>query len=191
MFVGAIPKPMVEQVVELLPLEQWGGRVWIGCSGSFRFESALAQRFPGARVVSNDVSLLSSAIGFLAVERPLAMRFTGRLDWLEELLEDAAPIRRVAGIVLALELARFKGANEYAQAHFAHYRANADGYLDTAEGKLSKILAGLRIEDFFCGDFREQADRAREQGGGVVAFPPTYKGIYERNYRFVDENTEW
>jgi hypothetical protein len=55
--------------------------------------------------------------------------------------------------------------------------------------RLGALLDGLDIASFHPGDFREQARRATEVGGGVAAFPPTYKNGYERLYRFVDECT--
>jgi len=53
------------------------------------------------------------------------------------------------------------------------------------------MLAAADIESFYAGDFRRQAIKAAEQGGCVVAFPPTYKGGYERLYKFIDANTRW
>ncbi len=50
---------------------------------------------------------------------------------------------------------------------------------------------GLSDAAVNAGDFRHQVARAVETGGGIAAFPPTYKGGYERLYKFVDENTEW
>ena len=88
-------------------------------------------------------------------------------------------------------MAKYKGANPYAQAHFAHYEERFVEFLAPVWKRLDAFLEGLHIASFHPGDFREQARRAAEVGGGVAAFPPTYKNGYERLYRFVDQNTDW
>jgi hypothetical protein len=88
-------------------------------------------------------------------------------------------------------MAKYKGDNAYARAHFAHYEERFADFLAPVRTRLDALLTKLDLSSFHAGDFREQARRAAEVGGGVAAFPPTYKNGYERLYRFVDDNTDW
>ena len=188
MFVGAVPAPAVEQITRIVPFGEWGD-VHIGCSGSFRVERAIGQRHPNARLHSNDVSLLSCGLGALGMGQTFPLTFRGRLDFIEG--EVSSFTERVAAVLVALEMAQYKAGNAHAVTHFRHYRENFERYLESAVAKLTKFLDGLEIENFTPGDFRDQVKRAAETGGGIAAFPPTYKGGYERLYRFVDDNVDW
>lgn len=77
---------------------------------------------PSVAVHGNDVSLLTCALGRLARGESFALRFKGRLGFIEELLalEDFAG--RVAAVTVGLEIAKYKTSNAFTQAHFAHYR---------------------------------------------------------------------
>jgi hypothetical protein len=54
-------------------------------------------RSPSIAVHSNDVSLLSCALGALATDTAFPITFTGRLAFVEELLADRPFAARVAG----------------------------------------------------------------------------------------------
>jgi hypothetical protein len=190
MFVGAVPLPAVEQITRTVPFGDWR-EVFVGCSGSFRFDRAVKTVHPSVRVHSNDVSLLSCSLGALATGAAFPIRFTGRLAFMEEALDGQPFAARVAAVEVALEMAKYKAKNAYAEAHFAHYRDRFADFLTPAVARLATFLEGLEVASFHPGDFREQARRAAEAGGGVAAFPPTYKSGYERLYRFVDDNTGW
>ncbi|MBI1207233.1 MAG: hypothetical protein GC191_08085 [Azospirillum sp.] len=188
MFTGAVPKPALEQITRVVDFSAWN-KVFVGCSGSFRFERAVRQRHPGVELVSNDVSLLTCAIGALATGWVFPIAFTGRLAFVEDHVADFAD--RVAAVTVALEMAKYKGANAWAESHFSFYREGFAGHLARARASVLGFVAGLPLTGFHAGDFRDQVGRAAAEGGGVAAFPPTYKGGYERLYRFLEENSEW
>jgi hypothetical protein len=190
MFVGAVPRPAVEQITRSVPFADWG-QVFVGCSGSFRFDRAVRDVHPTVAVHSNDVSLLSCSLGALATGGEFPIVFKGRLAFIEELISGQPFVARAAAVEVALEMAKYKGTNPYAQAHFAHYEERFAEFLAPVWKRLDAFLEGLHIASFHPGDFREQAKRAAEVGGGVAAFPPTYKNGYERLYRFVEQNTDW
>ena len=73
MFIGAVPKEVIGQVLSTVPFDEWRD-VYVGCSGSFRFDRAVKMRHPGCRVYSNDVSLLTCSIGALAKGREFEIR---------------------------------------------------------------------------------------------------------------------
>ena len=62
MFTGAVPRPVVEQILRTVDFGAWGD-VYVCCSGSFRVDRAIKERHPNARIHSNDVSLLSCGLG--------------------------------------------------------------------------------------------------------------------------------
>jgi hypothetical protein len=96
--------------------------VYVGCSGSFRFDRAVKMRHPGCRVYSNDVSLLTCSIGALAMGREFDIRFNGALEFVEPAIDGLDFRGRVAAVMVAAAMGQFTGKNEYAQAHFRHYR---------------------------------------------------------------------
>ncbi len=155
-----------------------------------RVDRAIKAGYPACRVISNDVSLFSVALGHLLTGRPVDVRFTGRLAFIEGRI-GGAPAERVAAVMVAVDMARYRGKNEWAQTHFAHYETAFADFLRRARERLDAMLAGPRPDGFVAGDFRQMPALARKAGGGIVAFPPTYKGGYERLFRFVDDNTEW
>jgi hypothetical protein len=189
-FAGAIPKETISQLFCVFDFDAVK-RVRICCSGSFRFEQALTKRYPALELYSNDVSLLSTSIGRYLSGDPLAFRFTGALSWLEDPLAAASPLERIAAVALAIDISRFRGASAFARSHMAHYRANLPHYLGATTEKIRKYLDGLKIADFWCGDFRTHAERAAKDGSLVVSWPPTIKSAYERDFRYVNANTEW
>ena len=190
MFVGAVPKEFIAQILDVVPFDQWGG-VHVCCSGSFRPEVALRQRYPDLPIVGNDVSLLSVAIGELAVGRLLEFRFRERLAPLEEILAGCDQTDRVAVVLIAQEMAVYRGRNAHAQGMFEHYLAHFEAFLAPARDKLVTLVRDLASTDFFAGDFRVHAARAAAAGAGILAFPPTYKNGYERIYKFLGDNVEW
>src|ERR1035437_6014376 len=190
MFIGAVPKEVISQVLATVPFDAWGD-VYVGCSGSFRFDRAVKMRHPGCRVYSNDVSLLTCSIGALAMGREFEIRFKGALDFVEGAVAGLDFRGRVAAVMVAASMGKFTSKNEFARTHFRHYCEHFREVVDSALPKLAVLVAEIKIEEYYGGDFLLQADRAEKSGGGVAAFAPTYKGGYERIYRLVNENTEW
>jgi hypothetical protein len=190
MFVGAVPKEVVQQMLATVAFDEWGD-VFIGCSGSFRVDRAIKMRHPTVRVHSNDVSLLTCSVGALAMGRTFDIRFRDELAFVEELMQGAGFERRVGAVMVACAMGQFTGKNEFARSHFAHYRAHFEDYLFDTLPKLRTLVSEIKIEAFHAGDFLEQVDRAAAAGGGFACFAPTYKGGYERIYRLVNANTDW
>lgn len=186
MFVGAIPKQLAQQIVGGYRID---APMFVGCSGSFRLEKAVAA-VSDCRIVSNDVSLFSCSIGALAAGVEIDISFTGRLAFLERITRGDFR-RKVAAVCFALVASRYKGDNAFARAHFAHMQANADALIEKEAEKLSRFMQGLRVDRFEPGDFLDQVERAKGEGGIFMSFPPTYGGGYERMFRFIEQNTKW
>jgi hypothetical protein len=190
MFVGAVPKPAIEQITRSVPFDEWG-EVFVGCSGSFRFDRAVKARHPTVKVHSNDVSLLSCSIGALATGAEFDIEFVGDLAFVQDVVGELPFLARVAAVEVVMEMAKYRAPNIYAVTHYEHYRSRFRDFLAPAMARLESFLVGLDIDSFLPGDFRQQAQRAAAAGGGVATFSPTWKNGYERLYRFLDENTRW
>jgi hypothetical protein len=186
MFIGSIPKKLITQILGNIHLKP---RVYIGCSGSFRTEHAIKNLMPDKQVYGNDVSLLSCAVGSLLTDQKIDVEFSGRLEPLNQLRGDA--VANTAAICLAITLARFKGNNQYSQAHFAHIMRNLPEFYRIEREKLLRYTDGFTIDGFHAGDFHQQIDAARDNDGTVIMFAPTYKGGYENIYKFVNTSVNW
>ena len=62
MFIGAVPMPVVNQLLRAVDCSSWP-EIFVCCSGSFRVDRALKDRYPDKAVRGNDVSLVSCAVG--------------------------------------------------------------------------------------------------------------------------------
>ncbi len=190
LFVGAVPKACVEQVFRCVDMPRV--RVaFVCCSGSFRFEHALAERYPSVAVHSNDVSLFSVALGTYAAGELRRFRFVNEFEGLEQLLEGRAELDRIVALTLTVRMCHFRGKNEHARQHRRHYLDNFEHYLEASRERVKRYVDSLKIQSFFAGDFREQARRGIEQGATIFAWPPTHRGDYENFYKSVEAGVEW
>jgi hypothetical protein len=192
MFIGGLPDGVLHQIVHSTDIGTWPS-VWVMCSGAFRIERTLHKYFPALEIHSNDVSLLTCAVGTLASGGTFDIRYKGALEWFEEHLADAGFGDRVSALLVAGQISRFATgkANAYKAAHVEHIKGRFPELLDKARQKIANVTANLSVDSFHPGDFRDQPTRALEAGGGVIGFPPTYKGGYEALYRFLHGNIDW
>lgn len=145
MFTGLVPVPVIQQLLEVVPFAEWGD-VFCCCSGSFRVDGAIKRRFPLAQVHSNDVSLLSCGLGALLAGGGFSLRFHGRLEFVESHVDTFSD--RVAAVLVCLEMAKYKAANDYAVAHFGEYRENFDKLLALAKATVARFTEGVHIDTF-------------------------------------------
>ncbi len=190
MFLGTVPNAFVQQMLAVVDFENWE-RVHVCCSGTFKVDRVLRKRFPDLKIYSNDVSLYSTALGRLFTGAELEFEFTERLGFIEAILHGEPYINRVAALLVALEMSRFKSKHPYYQRHFRYYEQRFEQYLEAGVGKLSKSMEPGLLTGYFAGDWLIHIDRAIKSGSGIVAFPPFYKGGYEAQFRFIDQNTKW
>ena len=191
MFFGAVPTECIQQVFKIMDIERWSA-AYVCCSGSFRLERALSGAFPELAIHSNDVSVYSAVIGGLATGRPVDVRFTGQLAFVEEILGEADPLDRAAAVLVACEMSRYaRATTRYNRTHFDYYRDRFPDYLARTRAKTARALETMRVTSYFSGDWRSHAEHAVEAGAGILAFPPFFKGDYEAQFRFIDENITW
>ena len=191
-FLGVLPTKLVATIGRICRPQEWN-EVFTACSGTFRIERGLRCIDPAIKLHSNDVSLFSTAIGRNAINDPLPYTFTGQLAFVEELgLDD--PRDRIAAINVALSYASFvksKNPTRFNITRAEHMKHGFRGYVAEARKGLDKLLDQISIQSYFAGDFRDHIEHAIERKAGVLAFPPTFRGGYEKMFEFVHANVEW
>lgn len=193
MFIGSVPKDVMLQMHHIVDFENYNN-AWVLCSGSFRVDSSISSTYEKLKVHSNDVNILSVSIGQLAVNETVKFEFINKLAFVEEYLTSrngCGFIDRVASIAASMQIAKFSSKNEYNQLHQKHIIQNFGIFQQKAKESIQRLLDKLPIASFTPGDFIEQAKKARPETDIVIAFPPTYKGGYERIFKFVSENISW
>lgn len=190
-FLGVVPTTLIETIVDICKPQDWPA-VYVACSGTFRTERGLLSKFPKLEVQSNDVSLLSTALGLAGAGKRLDFKFKGELAWIED-LGLAATQDRVAAVLLALTYSSYaKGrANRFKSEHMEHLRANFADYIQRTRKVIDKTLSAMPIAGYFAGDFRDHIETAIGRKAGVIAYPPTFKGGYEKLFDYVHANVEW
>ncbi len=184
MFVGSVPRPVVDQILRTVDFGAWGG-VFVCCSGSFRVDRAIKAKWPDARLISNDVSLYSVSLGRLVTNEPFSIRFTGRLAFIEQAVDVDDFEGRVAAVLVAHEMATYRGTNVWAQAHFRHYVDGFGDYLAGAKAKLCTFRERMRIDGFTARDFRYHADVATGTGDKLTRAQPFAAQVEAGNVSYV------
>jgi hypothetical protein len=188
-FLGVVPTSLIETIVDICKPQEWPA-VHVACSGTFRTERGLLNKFPKLEVHSNDVSLLSTALGMAGSGKRLDYRFVGELAWIEDhgltAVED-----RIAAILLALTYSSFaKGkANRFKTAHIAHMREHFGEYVEKTRDVIIKTLKAMPITGYFPGDFRDHVEHAIERRAGVIAYPPTF--CLASHHRILTSSLDW
>ncbi|WP_293857272.1 hypothetical protein [uncultured Alsobacter sp.] len=190
-FNGSIPPVCLAQILRSIDFSTWP-EAYVGCSGMFSFESAIGRANPAIRLHGNDVSILSGALAGLVRGEPLPFTFKGKLAGYEERLAGKGYADRVGALILGLFLGRmFNGPSRYAERHWAYYENRFDDYVALCRAKAAALVAGVRLDSYYAGDFRDHLDKAMETGAGIVVSAPFIEGWYESWYRFINENVEW
>lgn len=193
MFIGSLPDPVAAQMLRAIDFSEWTS-AQVLCSGSFKIERLLNQRFPLMDVHGNDVSLLSVALGALGAGQALDFAFIDKLAWLANAAPAEASLRdRTAAILIAQDAATFGQGkpNLYKTKHLAHIQRNLPDLFGRACAKIDALRAGMDLRGFYAGDFRTAMRNGIKRGGGIIGFPPTYRGGYEAQYRFLNANIDW
>ena len=192
LFFGTVPTPCVEQILRVIPFDQWKG-VHLCCSGTFKLEQAIHAKHPDVPIYSNDVSLWTNAIGSVLTEKPIKIIFRDKLQFIEDKLNDQnlPYIQRVASVLVAQDMARYIRNNPYSKKHWDYYVENFDYHRDKAAEKLQQLVERNPIKGYFAGDWRDHVKKAAEKGYGIAAFPPFFYKNYETEYKFIHNNIDY
>ncbi|MGE3646575.1 MAG: hypothetical protein AB7F96_22230 [Beijerinckiaceae bacterium] len=192
MFFGAVPAKCIEQIFRLCDFRSWR-EVFVCCSGGFRIERALLDKYPELQVFSNDVSLYSTALGQALAGREMPITFKGPLEFLEEFIAPDDYIGRVAGVLIASDISRYAMGkpSPYKTKHLKHFRDTMPARIDSTKERIEAMAKACPIADYSPVDWRVHVDHAIERGAGIAAFPPFFLGDYESQFKFMHANIEW
>ena len=172
-----------------IDLNNWRG-VHVCCSGSFKIEQAIRSVNTTIPIHSNDVSLISSIVGYAKTEYEIVFNFKNDLDYLNKYLSTDAETQ-LALIAYAMQLGKYKSDNQYCNARRDFLEREIEAIIQSNKERAKKYLEQISISSFFCGDFIQHIEAAKDSGSGVMVFAPTYKGGYERLYKVINDNVDW
>ena len=190
MFTGTTP-PEVKVVLQDIMSRVSCKDVYVACSGNFNCDKIMHGM--GFTVHSNDVSLYTKLAADIVLGKDTTpMTCTNEQfarifnEWEEH------PYKKLIEVMYVMSISRFTSQKniyeeEMLQAFLEKHMAY---YLSTRE-KLGKGAFNFKIADFYFGDFVDFLKAKRGTGGIGIAFPPTYKGGYEKIYKAVEETFEY
>ena len=192
MFQGTTP-PEVKIVIQDI-MERQKGKctdVFCACSGNYTTDKTLSAM--GFSVHSNDVSLYSKLIADYVLgkdETPVKVKdeqFAKVFANWEEL-----PLKKLCMVMYMMHIAQLlPQKNEY-QIEMLEIFMQKEQAEMFYRSTLEKIQKGtdFKIKDFYYGDFADFLKSKKGAGIGI-AFPPTYKGGYEKMFKAVEDTFEW
>lgn len=189
MFIGSLPKKVIQQAISHIDLNNWRG-VHVCCSGSFKIEQAIRSVNTTIPIHSNDVSLISSIVGYAKTGYEIVFNFKNDLDYLNKYLSTDAETQ-LALIAYAMQLGKYKSDNQYCNARRDFLEREIEAIIQSNKERAKKYLEQISISSFFCGDFIQHIEAAKDSGSSVMVFAPTYKGGYERLYKVINDNIDW
>ncbi|MBM2293764.1 hypothetical protein JQX09_17685 [Sulfitobacter pseudonitzschiae] len=174
-----------------MDIDRWND-VFVCCSGSFRLERALSGSYDHLNIHSNDVSVYSAAIGGLATGQPIDVTFRDKLAFVNEIVDGKSDVERVAAVLVGCEMSRYaRATTQYNRRHFAYYQNHFGEIMSRAAERVEKSLETMRVSSYFGGDWRLHTQEAVKKNAGILAFPPFFKGDYEAQFKFIEDNLKW
>jgi len=164
-------------------------RVYVGCSGNFTIEAILSATCPSAELHSNDVSLYSTAAGYMLTCRHLPLEIVHpELSWLNDYAKRGAA-EQVASLMLLVEALKFeKRNNRFKQRMWQAYVDQFPGMFEKTLAKVHKFREAVKIREYTTVDAFDYFPR---RDGVSIGFLPTYVGGYEKLFKALDESIRW
>jgi hypothetical protein len=188
MFTGTTPKEVLYILKDML--RDCRGNIYTGCSDNFTVDRLLASM--GLSVFGNDVSLYSRLISDILLNRKTQMTVTdGDLSKAFAGWEETK-YKPLVEVMFAVRISQFhKRDNPYRQEYWNTYLNSAHEYYTLTLEKFEKTKPfDFNISDFYFGDFITHLKAKKGKGTGV-AFPPTYRGGYEKIFSFVEQSFQY
>lgn len=192
MFQGTTPADAVKIVQETI--RTWGvGRLYVPCCGNFTVERAMFNAGM-TDIVSNDVSVYSSVLGFYFSGKGLG-GFKPREGIPERcafaLSRFSTDEEKLAAILLISDYGKCMSRHgDYYDEQLDEVRSQWDSLMDAQIAKLRAMK--FKVSGFECRDCFEFIDGIPcDDNVGVYTFPPFQKGGYERMFDFVDGLLDW
>lgn len=187
-FIGSISQPLRKFFATHARLLA-GRQVYVGCSGNFTIEAILSSVCPSAELYSNDVSLYSTAVGYMLTDRQLALEIVHpELRWLNDYAQRGSA-EQVAVLMLLAEALKFeKRNNRFKQRMWQAYEGQFPAMFEATLVKVCRFRDGVRIRDYTTADVFDYFPRP---GAVSIGFLPTYVGGYERLFKALAVAVRW
>ena len=185
MFQGTTP-PEVKLLLQDIMKGVEKKDVFIGCSGNFTTDKIMSNM--GYTVHSNDVSLYSKLISDLLLDTNTDIEVVNpELRLVFDTWKDTR-YKNLVQVMFAMRVSGFhQRKNDYQEEMFNSFIEQADIYYHNTISKLEKGALNFNISSFFYGDFFDFLKSKKGKGIGI-AFPPTYKGGYEKMFSYVEDS---
>ncbi len=190
-FLGVTPKPLRDYLAGVFGLLKDDYEYLVNpCVGTFGIiQAAVSAGWSPAKIVTSDISLFSSVLGFLAAGESLdALNVTlaGSSNLLLPYLR-GNDTKHGAAILLALWLANHDGKNAYLQRYVRELQYDLGGALDRLAARLETMLTPLQGLTYTIADAREEVMHWTIEPRAVISFaPPWYKGGYAKMWSSPD-----
>lgn len=185
MFLGSTPKVigdyLHQEFKRLNPK-----RVFNPFAGAFAIEQIVSKACPTAKILSSDVTLFSSALGFYFANKPNTISIKDTAVELVPFLKDKTDNESIAAAVLVFSdlAAHIEKAKkiDYYQKLANHIINNFETYFNKAVEKLRKIKGAINNLDYYSMDAVELLKQV-EPGDVVYLDPPYFEGGYEKMFK--------
>lgn len=189
MFTGTTPPEVKVLLQELMGKIPTGEHVFIGCSGNYTTDKVMAGM--GFAVHSNDVSLYSKLIADILLGEDTTPMICTDSDLKDVFAQwEETVYKKLCEVMFAMRITGFADCkNDYQKEMYDAFLEQAGIYYHNTIEKLEKGV-NFHIEDFYFGDFLGFLKSKAGQGVGIT-YPPTYKGGYEKLFKFVEKTFEY
>lgn len=166
--------------------------VYCACSGNYTTDKLMFAM--GFNVHSNDVSLYSKLISDIVLGRD-----TTPMEIKDERLAEVFsrwepnPLKKLCMVMYVMKFSNFFPQRNQYQIEMMEVvttPSQAEHYYKETLEKLNKGALDFKISDFCFGDFVGFLKSKKGKGIGI-AFPPTYKGGYEKMFKAVEDTFEY
>lgn len=190
MFVGTTP-PEIRLLLQDILKDRKSEEIFVGCSGNFSTDKILS-KMGFNKVHSNDVSLYSKLIADIILKSETEIKVTNSDLANIFSLWPESEYKKLVQVMFAIKLSEFAPRkNDYQREFYDNCLKGASGYYSNTLEKIERNKQfDFEIESFFYGDFIDHLKNKRGRGIGV-AFPPTYKGGYEKIFSFVEASFDY
>lgn len=191
MFRGSLPSDV--QAILCSAAATWGERdIYVGCSGNFTVERALASR-GNYTLHGNDVTIYSSVAGAFLAGDPFRLEIKdARFEWLAPYIATgegkAATIFLASRLVDGMTSTGEVKNNAYYDRITKAYKAQFPSLHEKTCKKIMDLK--MRLKSYYSGDVMEFIDMV-PQDAAFVVYPPFYAGDYTNMFKKLNLIFDW
>jgi hypothetical protein len=192
MFKGVIKNNSRKILMDLLrnkPLEN----VYVGCSGAFTIEMLILRNLKPKAIFSSDVSMFTNAIGYFLTDRDYSIEISDlrpEYHFLRQYIDRGLEYKTAVVLYLQDISDYVNHKNYYVSRMYENYLIS---YKEIIEQKVLRLheqkdyIKSKKVPFYYQGeDVIDFVERCKK-GDLFIAFPPFFKGGYEKQYTFIGE----